>query len=448
MKTLYIECKMGAAGDMIMGALYELLDSEHKQKFINMMNTLFGSDIHIHPIQTTQYGIAGTHMDISVIGKKEHANNSSIIEITNPNGDSSVSEDTRKYVEITTGHIHTHSLGKTAETAEHHEHYTYASILRKLKILPLPESIRENATSIYKTIGEAEASVHDVDLKDIHFHEVGSMDAIADVLGCCILFSMINADQVIVSPIHVGNGVVECQHGILPVPAPATAEILKGIPYYTGSIDSELCTPTGAAILRHYATRFSTMPIMTVAKSGIGFGSKEFPVANAVRTFLGETMNIQFSTKDAQEENSTDDEKVIELLCNIDDMTGEEIGFVMDMLFQNGALDVYYQPIQMKKNRPGIMLSCLTKMDKKEDLTNILLKYTSTRGVRFHTFGRTSLESKIEEIPTKYGTIHKKISYGHGIEKYKYEYEDIKEIAIKNDISIDTLLKELYSENK
>ena len=187
---------------------------------------------------------------------------------------------------------------------------------------------------------------------------------------------------------------------------------------------------------------------MTVAKSGIGFGSKEFPVANAVRTFLGETMNIQFSTKDAQEENSTDDEKVIELLCNIDDMTGEEIGFVMDMLFQNGALDVYYQPIQMKKNRPGIMLSCLTKMDKKEDLTNILLKYTSTRGVRFHTFGRTSLESKIEEIPTKYGTIHKKISYGHGIEKYKYEYEDIKEIAIKNDISIDTLLKELYSENK
>lgn len=501
MKTLYIECKMGAAGDMLMGALYELLDAEHKQKYLNMMNTLFGADIHITAEENTKCGIIGTHMNVKILEKNETpAENIYQIKADDeiafsPNAEVLSDDIYPKSVEITTGHVHTRTLGsstsshirKTTEhshvseshhehdhenhmfthehthenhtlTHEHshshghsHNHYTYASILRKLRILPIPESIREHAGNIYRIIGEAEGKVHNTSIEHIHFHEVGTMDAIADVLGCCILFSFINADQIVVSPIHVGNGTVTCAHGVLPVPTPATAEILKGIPYYTGDIQSELCTPTGAAILKYYATSFSSMPVMITAQSGFGLGTKDFPIANGVRTFLGETMNIQLThldNKDCCSENSniTDyDEIILELSCNLDDMTGESIGYAMDILFENGALDVFYIPIQMKKNRPGIIFTCLCNMDEKNKFTKLIFEHTSTRGIRYKSYFRDKLDFTVEEIDTSYGIVHKKISSGHNIEKYKLEYDDIKKIAHRTNSSFDTVMKNLNS---
>ncbi|MCD7708816.1 MAG: LarC family nickel insertion protein, partial [Clostridiales bacterium] len=314
----------------------------------------------------------------------------------------------------------------------------------------------------------------------IHFHEVGTLDALADVVGCCLLFSMIGAEKIICSPIHVGNGFVHCAHGILPVPAPATAEILKGIPYYTGEVDTELCTPTGAALLRHFVTEFASMPAMSVRACGIGHGTKELPALNAVRTFLGDmfdessdkkndmtgevlgdrsesfsdqitdiSCNIDDMTDKKSETRQSADcepdcsDKVADISCNIDDMTGEALGYAMEVLLGAGALDVFYVPVQMKKNRPGILLHCLCKPEETEHFAELILRHTTTRGVRFQNMSRLTLTSETETVATPYGEIKKKISRGHGIEKSKYEFEDLRRIATAHDISLQEITSTL-----
>jgi uncharacterized protein (TIGR00299 family) protein len=390
MKTLYIECKMGAAGDMLMAALYELLNESEKKEFVDTMNRLFGDDVVLTPIAGTNCGIGGTHMQVEVLHTQENT------------------------------------------LDEHHPydqaHYTYASILAQIDRLSLPESVKADAAAVYQLIGEAEAAVHGCELSQIHFHEVGSLDAIADVAGCCLLLAMLKPDAIYASPIHVGNGTVRCAHGILPVPAPATAEILKGIPYYTGAIESELCTPTGAAVLKHFATKFIPMPVMTVNHVGIGLGTKEFSQANCVRIFLGET--------EWNPTASAGGDSILELSCNLDDMTGEELGFAMEVLFDAGAYEVFYESVYMKKNRPGILLHCFCSPSDKERFTKLIFQHTSTRGVRYHSFSRAKLTARFEEIPTEYGPVRKKINEGFGICKSKYEYEDLRRIAREQGLSI------------
>ena len=241
MKTLYIECKMGAAGDMLMGALYDILDESGKKEFLGRMNSIFGETVRIEAAAGQKCSISGSHMHVIVLGTEE---------MPREDGD----------------HMHEHAHDHGHEH-HHHHHYSYAEVLGKIDSLDLPSAVRADASAIYRLIGEAEAKVHDSTLENIHFHEVGSLDAVADVTGCCLALNLLGIEKILCSPIHVGNGTVRCAHGILPVPAPATAEILKDVPYYTGNIDSELCTPTGAAILKHFAAGFGDMPVMTVEKS-------------------------------------------------------------------------------------------------------------------------------------------------------------------------------------
>lgn len=392
-KTLYIETKSGAAGDMLMSALYSLCPD--KSSFLHTMNQLFPGTIVIKESKDTTCGIEGYHLKVEVLGQEEGT-----------------------------------AVQNLPVPSSHHDHshgFHYSDILSAIDTFPIPEKVKEDAKAIYRLIGEAESKVHNTPLDHVHFHEVGSLDAIADVTGCALLMHMLSPDHIYGSPIHVGNGMVHCAHGSLPVPAPATAELLKGIPYYTGEIQTELCTPTGAAILRYYVQEFKSMSPMSISAVGIGVGTKKLPSANLVRIFLGE---LEEDTEDV----------IIDISCNLDDMTGEAMGYTMELLLEEGALDVFYQPIQMKKNRPGILLHCFCPPERQDYFCNMILTHTTTRGVRFQEFHRKKMQASIRQVNTPYGPITIKDNTGYGIHKSKPEYEDIKKAAHLHHVPLQTVI--------
>lgn len=418
MKTIYLECNMGAAGDMLMSALYEICTQ--KDWFLYKMNEVFAPyGVSLAAESTTKCGIRGTHITVLV----KNAEETSV--------DVSAHEHTHERAQAPE-HVHTHE----------HSHNDYPSILAQIKALPLAEEVKTDAASIYHLLGEAEAAVHGTTLKQIHFHEVGSLDALADVVGCALLIHLIAPDQILASPIHVGSGFVRCAHGVLPVPAPATAELLKGIPYYSGSVTGELCTPTGAAILKYYVARFLPMPTITTNAIGYGMGKKDFEIANCIRAFFGETDSY---LSPEEEDGFSSDDTVLSISCNIDDMTGEALGLATEIMMAAGALDVYTIPIQMKKNRPGILLTCICEPKDREKFTGLFFLHTSTRGVRYQTSPRAKLESTFETRATSYGDIRIKKSSGYGIKKEKPEFEDLKSVVLKNgySMSIDEVAKSL-----
>jgi len=248
------------------------------------------------------------------------------------------------------------------------------------------------------------------------------MDAVADITAVCMLMEMLSPDEVVVSPVHVGSGQVKCAHGILPVPAPATAHILRDVPIYGGSIRGELCTPTGAALLSHFASKFGAMPPMKVKSIGYGMGKKDFEAANCVRIMLGES------------ESRTD--TVLELSCNVDDMTAEEIGFAMERLFEAGALEVYTIPIGMKKSRPGTLIRVMCRESDKDKLVPLIFRHTTTIGIRQTETVRYVLDRTLAEVETPDGKVRRKDSSGYGISRSKYEYDDIARIAREKGMSL------------
>ena len=260
MKTLYLECGMGAAGDMLMAALYELLSEEQKKAFLDTMNGLGLPGVEVAPVAAKTSGIAGTHMRVTVHGQEEH------------------------------GHHHGHEHHEHHHEHEHHHHHhaTPGHIGEVIDGLSLPDWVKTNAKAVYDAIAQAEAQAHGCEVGDVHFHEVGALDAVADVVGVCLAIHMLEPDLITASPVHVGSGTVRCAHGVMPVPAPATAALLKGIPIYSGEVQGELCTPTGAALLKTFVQAFGPMVEMDVEKIGYGIGSKEFERANCVRAFWGE----------------------------------------------------------------------------------------------------------------------------------------------------------------
>ena len=277
--------------------------------------------------------------------------------------------------------------------------------------------------AVYSLIAQAESHVHGVPVTEIHFHEVGTMDAVADVTAVCLLMNELSPDEVVVSPVHVGSGQVECAHGILPVPAPATAYILRDVPIYGGEIMGELCTPTGAALLKHFAARFGAMPVMKTQAIGYGMGKKDFPRANCVRAMLGETAD------------QTD--TVLELSCNVDDMTAEAIGFAMERLFEGGALEVYTVPIGMKKSRPGTLLRVMCAERDREKVLGLLFRHTATLGVREYSTRRDVLDRRVETVRTACGEVRRKVASGYGVSRTKYEYDDLSRVARERGISLD-----------
>ncbi len=414
MKTLYFDCGMGAAGDMLVAALLELLPNPEAE--LDFLNALGLEGIFIKREDCFKCGIRGSGLSVLIDGQEEQV------------GD---------LHEHTQGHRHEHEHSHShilEEGAFIDEHRGIAEIENIVNRLKLKEKIKVDILAVYNLIAQAESQVHGVEVKQIHFHEVGSMDAIADISAFCYLLDKIDPEKVFASPIHVGSGHVRCAHGILPVPAPATALILKGIPIYGGGIKSELCTPTGAALLKYFVDDFGPMPLMTVESIGYGMGKKDFESANCVRAMLG---NLGEAA-----------EALVELSCNLDDMTAEEISFASERLFDAGALDVYSLPIGMKKSRLGTMLCVLTKKDDKERLLKEIFKHTSTLGVREYTINRHKLKRKISQINSPLGLVRVKEAAGFGLKKRKFEYEDIARLARENNLGFSELVEIIEGKSK
>ena len=420
MKTLYLDCGMGAAGDMLTGALVELLPQP--EAFVKELNSIGIPGVQIQMEPAVKCGITGTHISVTIHGQEEESQDCHLHDHSQEHHDHSHDHDH--------GHTHPHEH----EHSHGHEHGHHHSGLDEIAHivrghLAIPERVKDHVMAVYTLIAEAEGKAHGLPVTQVHFHEVGAMDAIADITAVCLLMDRLSPDQVIVSPVHVGSGHVRCAHGILPVPAPATAYILKDVPAYSGSIPGELCTPTGAALLKHFATRFGDMPIMRTKAIGYGMGKKDFEAANCVRAMLGET------------EDQVD--TVLELSCNVDDMTAEQMGFAMDRLLEAGALDVYTIPIGMKKSRPGTLIRVMCREGDRERMTLLLFKYTSTIGVRETRVQRYVLDRTVETLQTPYGVIRRKISSGYGVHRAKYEYEDLSRVALEQNMSLNELCSAL-----
>ena len=378
MKTLYLDCGMGAAGDMLCAALLELLPDPDAA--VQKLNGVGIPHVVFERMPSEKCGISGTHLAVRVHGAEEHEHH-------------------------------------------HHAHSDLGSIEAILSGLRVSERVRADALAVYRSIAEAESHVHGRPVEQVHFHEVGALDAIADVTAFCLLMEKLAPDEVLASPVHVGSGTVRCAHGVLPVPAPATAYLLRDVPIYGGEIQGELCTPTGAALLKRFVRRFGAMPVLRVRAIGYGMGTKDFPTANCVRALLGES-------------DARATETVFALSANIDDMTAEQIGFCTERLFEAGAIEVYTVPVGMKKNRPGTLICALAKEDAKDAVLRAFFRHSTTLGVREAETKRYVLDRTVEAHETALGTVRVKRAEGCGVKRSKIEYEDLARIAKAHGVSL------------
>ena len=412
MKTLYLECNMGAAGDMLTAALLEL--HPDPQGFVERMNRLGLPGVVFAAQPAVKCGITGTQVSVTVGGEEEESHDVPL--------HSHVHETAQD--EAHPGHAHDHEHTHDHEHGHgHHHHAGMGDIRHILSHLDIPQPVRQDAEAVYQLIAQAESHAHGRPVEEIHFHEVGTLDAVTDVVAVCWLLHDLAPEQIVASPVHVGCGQVRCAHGILPVPAPATAYILQGVPTYGGSVQGELCTPTGAALLKHFVQRFGSSPVMRVEKTGYGMGKKDFEAANCVRAMLGQT----------QEESTT----IAQLACNLDDMTPEALGFAQERLWEAGALDVTTAPIGMKKNRPGVQLTCLCRLEDREKLVSVLFAHTTTLGVRESLCTRYTLARSQRTVETEHGPVRVKEARGWGVTREKPEYEDVANIAREQGLTLD-----------
>ncbi len=504
---------MGAAGDMLAAALLELLPD--RAAFLEKLNAAGIPGVRFEAEAAEKCGIRGTKMRVFVDGEEEGAGHG--YEHDHDHGghdhdheehDHSHGEHEHFRGEHDHGHEehdhshgehehfhgghnhgheeHEHSHGEHEHSHGEHEHghshvhRSMADIEAAAAGLHVSEAVRSSLLAVYSMIAEAESHAHGISVTQIHFHEVGAMDAVADVTAVSMLIEELAPERICVSPVHVGSGHVHCAHGILPVPAPATAYLLRGVPTYGGTVSGELCTPTGAALLRHFADSFGAQPAMSVERIGYGMGTKDFPQANCVRVFLGETGEETPARgrgvhADAQpdacpearsetrpetqpdacpgvrsgalpEVSSGKVEEVLELRCNIDDMTGEDVGYACGRLLEAGALDVWTEPIGMKKSRPAVLLCCLCRPGDRERMVSLIFRHTTTIGVRESAMRRYALERSATVLTGEFGDVRVKKSEGFGVTRVKAEYEDLAEIADRTGMNLSEVRRKLLRE--
>ena len=387
MKTLYFECNMGAAGDMLTAALLEL--HPDPEDFVRRFNAAGLPGVRLRIERMEKCGVPGSRAVVEIRGEEEEPD--------------------------------------AAHPVHHHRHLPDIETI--LTDAAVSERAKTDALAVYRLLAGAESRVHGHPVEQIHFHEVGELDAIADVLAVCMLMEELAPERVMSSPVTVGGGFVRCAHGLLPVPAPATAELLKGLPMRRGEIESELCTPTGAALLRYFCRDFGPMPVLRTEKIGCGMGKKDFERLNAVRAFWGET-----------EERA---ERMLELCCNLDDCTAESLGFAQETLLKAGAPDVWTVPIGMKKSRPAVQLCVLCREEQREEMLALLFRHTTTLGVRIFPCERPALRRETRTAETPYGPVRFKTAEGFGVRREKPEYEDLARIARETGLSLREITEKL-----
>jgi uncharacterized protein (TIGR00299 family) protein len=337
-------------------------------------------------------------------------------------------------------HEHAAGDGSSVETSAPHRHdHVHRGLKEIRKIISaaaISESAKKTAISIFEALGAAEAKIHDVPVEEIHFHEVGSVDAIVDIVCAAVGAEALRVEEIICSSLNVGGGTVKCAHGNFPVPAPATVELLKDAPVYSSGVQAELVTPTGAAIAKTLVRRFGSFPEMNIEKSGYGAGSRDFPGhPNVMRLVVGEAA----STLAAK----TNSEMITVLEANLDDLNPQVFGYVMDRLLEEGVLDAFGMPVQMKKNRPGTLLTVLCKPEDASKLTQLIFTETTTLGVRRRAEVRQVLERRWENVRTPWGEVRMKIASMNGtVTNYAPEYEDCRRIAAEHHVPLKTVIQE------
>lgn len=403
MKILYLENNTGASGDMLNSALFELLTDEEKKHYLEKMNSLFPGKLEVKALRTDSDGICGSRIEMLIDGEKE--------------GEASHNRESHysKYHE----HHHTHS------------HHSLKETLDEIDSFNLEEEVKINAKNVYNIIGAAESKVHEKEISEIHLHEVGNIDAVADVTGVALLISMIGPDKIVSDVLPTGTGIVKCSHGILPVPAPATAEILKGIPTCEGGIEEELTTPTGAALIKYFANEFGPRPEMKIIETGYGIGHKKLSRANILRAFYGESKEEDYS------------DTITELNINIDDMTPEDIAFAENCIFEAGAVEVFGTPVYMKKGRMAQMLTVLVHKDKEEAVVKAIFHNTTTIGIRKKVCQRYIMKSSFNKTYINGHKLVMKDSKGYGEETVKPEFDDLANISKEIGIPLKELRKEI-----
>lgn len=443
MKILYYDCFSGISGDMNLGALLDLgIDEKYLIEELNKLN-LNGYEIKVS--RDSRKGIEGTKVDV-ILQEQYHEHSHDIVESTHHH--EHLHDDNEG------GHSHIHNNSKHTHSVHVHSHHEHRNLIDIQKIIDCSElssKVKELSTKMFMKVAEAEAKVHGKSLYEVHFHEVGAVDSIVDIVGAAICLDYLNLDKIMSSSIELGGGFVKCAHGLIPVPAPATVEILRGIPVKLGAVPFETTTPTGAAILAANVDEFKDDKNFIINKIGYGIGNRDTELPNVLRVMLVEeadkvaVQTYKLEQVHNDEYDNETDQEIIE--CNIDDMNSELYEYIIDKLFTVGALDVYLTPIIMKKGRPSVKLSVLCKQDDLEKMKEILFRETTTFGVRSFKVHKTMLERKFTKVNTSYGEVSVKEAYYRGEKiKSKLEYEECKVIANNMGVSAREVYEKLKKE--
>ncbi|HEY3928075.1 MAG TPA: nickel pincer cofactor biosynthesis protein LarC [Candidatus Koribacter sp.] len=456
MRIAYIECFSGISGDMFLGALVDAgVSADLLRETVRSLN--LGAELKIEKVD--RCGITSTKVDVLVNGEPDRpreADQPAHHVHSHEHGHSHAHE--HRHADGTV-HSHPHAHDDEHEHAHSHEHdhdhahdaHAHGRHLGEIKHIishaPISAGAKRTATAVFEALGLAEAKIHNVSVETIHFHEVGAVDAIIDIVCSAVGAEALNVDRFVVSPLNVGGGTVVCAHGTFPVPAPATVELLKGAPVFSGEIQKELVTPTGAALVNVLADTFGPMPAMTVEKAGYGAGSRNFPAhANVLRITVGETTAVRSSKTELPMEEVT----VLE--ATIDDLNPQVFGYVSEQALAAGALDVFAMPVQMKKGRPGTLLTVLAQPSDAERMAQLIFRETSTIGIRSRHEQRYVLPRQFKAVQTQWGEVRIKIAQLNGtVSNYAPEYEDCRRIAERHHVPLKLVMQEairLYLESE
>jgi uncharacterized protein (TIGR00299 family) protein len=446
MNILYYDCFSGISGDMNLAALIDLgVDQDYLVKELSKLN--LDSEFELIIKKDIKKGISGTKVDVILKNENAVHKHDNLGYHKHEDGHEHHHHDHLEQHKSNYSHRHGHNLcdnhehehnlnDKYHNNHEHgnnHEHRNLRDIEHIINSSSLNDRVKKLSLDMFMKVAQAEAAVHGKTLYEVHFHEVGAVDSIVDIVGAAIALDYLKVDKIMASPVQVGGGFVKCAHGLIPVPAPATVEILKGIPIKSGLVPFETTTPTGAAILAANVEQFTEKMEFTIEKTGYGLGTKEFEVPNVLRVFLGKT------------KNSEEIEEQYILETNIDDMNPELYGYVEEKLFERGALDVYKTSIMMKKGRPAVKLSILVDKKNEKNVLEVIFKETTSLGIRKYKVEKTMLNREFVKVNTQFGEVTVKNSYYQGeLVKYKAEYEDCRSLAQKNNMPIAKIYKEIY----
>jgi pyridinium-3,5-bisthiocarboxylic acid mononucleotide nickel chelatase len=400
-RTLYLDCFAGASGDMLVGAM---LDS--------------GLDFELLRSALLKLGVEGYELSLGRVDRSG---------ISAAKFDVHLNSEPHSHEHH---HNHEHSHGQHSHGHSRQSHHRSLSEIKGIiSSSNLSELVKQRAQAIFQRIGEAEAKIHDVPIETVHFHEVGAIDSIVDIVGACVALDALKIERIISSPLHVGSGTFQCAHGTYPVPGPATAELLKGVPIYSKDVEGELVTPTGAAIISTLAEGYGPMPMMKIENIGYGAGTRDYPkFPNALRAIIGELEEDADRTPGA----------VTIIEANIDDLNAQVFGYLMEKALAAGALDIFYTPVQMKKNRPGVLLTLLCNPTDRERMCDLIFRETTTLGVRYRNEQREILTREFVTVETEYGPIRVKVSRARDGRAMNAspEFEDCRVAAEKSGVGL------------